>query len=306
MIAPRCLSIALGLLSGACGVSADDESLDAGIGGASESCHRCGEPSPLGTIANADVREASGIAASAIHEGVYYVHNDASDVARFFALSEHGDDLGQWLVSGASAVDWEDVARGPCGDGEGSCLYFADTGDNNAARTDFAIYRVREPTIVSPGEHGIEAESFPFVYPEGGHDAETLLVHPVTGVITIVTKVEAGASRVYEMPMPLTPGRSTELVARTSLTPPTGSQGFTGGAVSPTGTRVLLRTYSTLFAFDVAAEQDVAEALATDACEVPHAVEQQGEAVTWNQAGTGYMTVGEGVSSRLSYVECSY
>src|SRR5262249_35783673 len=77
-------------------------------------CGGCGEPTARGTIQVAAIHEASGIVASALHEDTYYVHNDSGDRARFFAVSGSGADLGTYNVSGAGAVDWEDVARGPC------------------------------------------------------------------------------------------------------------------------------------------------------------------------------------------------
>ena len=78
------------------------------------------------------------------------------------------------------------MARGPCQGGDaagGSCLYFGDMGDNRESRSYCAVYRVREPAAMTSGLE-VAAEALPFQYPDGSHNAEALLVHPVTGVLT--------------------------------------------------------------------------------------------------------------------------
>ncbi|MEO7330617.1 MAG: hypothetical protein ABI193_18730, partial [Minicystis sp.] len=168
-------------------------------------CAACQRPTSTGKLQNPEIRETSGIAAGALHPELFYVHNDSGDAARFFAIDEKGQDQGVFDLTGVVASDWEDVARGPCtvGPAAGSCLYFADTGDNKGKRAAYVIYRVPEPTAVGPGRHAVSAQALPFVYPDGSHNAETLLIHPKTGVITLVTKVKkkgGGTASLYEFP----------------------------------------------------------------------------------------------------------
>jgi hypothetical protein len=267
-------------------------------------CGACAEAVVCGDPAKGAINEVSGIVASALHPGAYYVHNDSGDGARFFAIGSSGGDLGTFQVSGASNLDWEDIARGPCP--SGACLYLADTGDSRGdspERPTYAIYRVPEPASLG-GDQTVPAEVLPFRYPDGSHDAEALLVHPTTGVVTIVTKVNDGASSVYELPMPLTPNDTVTAALRGKLVPPAGSPKITGGDVHPEGRGVLLRTGSAVFFFEMDATQSVASALAGDPCAVPSTPEKQGEAVAWLLSGAGFVTIGEGGEAALSWTDC--
>src|SRR5688572_29498225 len=73
--------------------------------------------------------ESSGLALSARHEGVLWTHNDSGDRPEVFAVDAAGGFRGISAITGARNEDWEDIAVGPC-PGGGSCLYVADTGDN--------------------------------------------------------------------------------------------------------------------------------------------------------------------------------
>ena len=100
---------------------------------------------PTGTLHSPRVKESSGIAASRAHVGVLWTHNDSGDDAYVYATDLAGADRGVVRVRGARAVDWEDIALGPCPTRRGTCLYIADTGDNEMARKSVVIYAVAEP-----------------------------------------------------------------------------------------------------------------------------------------------------------------
>ena len=108
------------------GTSATDAGAD-GAGDAADTgvgCNACSAytaPSVSGNVANALVTELSGIAASRAHPGVFYAHNDSGDSARFFAFDASGNTIGEFVLQGITAVDWEDMALGPCP--AGSCLF---------------------------------------------------------------------------------------------------------------------------------------------------------------------------------------
>lgn len=264
-------------------------------------CSACGSPATTGAIVDDDIEEASGLVASAIHPGVFYVHNDAGNDPEIFAIGAAGQDLGVFEVDGADAVDWEDIARGPCA--AGSCLYLADIGDNDKERSSYTIYRAPEPGSV--GSNGdVQAVAFSFTYPDGSHNAETLLVHPDTGVITLVTKVSSGQSSVYELELPTSPGGALVATKTGTITPPDGSPRFTGGDVHPAGHGVLLRTSTHALFFAASPGQSVAETLSGAPCAVPVAAEEQGEAIAWSPGGAGYVTVSEGSNPDLHAVDC--
>jgi len=277
----------------------------AGGGGAApviDYCAACADGAKLADVVSEDITEASGIAFSALHPGVFWTHNDSGDTPRFFAVeAQTGADLGSWPVIGSIANDWEDMARGPCPGG--SCLYLGDIGNNAmSASKPYAIYRVAEPGDVGDGGQA-NADALPFAYPSGYPNSETLLVHPITGVITLVTKVRSGPSGVFEMPMPLTPDVEATLVDKGTVSPLMGNNTFTSGDVHPQGLGVLLRTYTHTFFFAATPDQSVADALAGVPCVVPNA--GGGEAVGWLPDGSGWGGLPEGETPPITTVACA-
>jgi hypothetical protein len=271
-------------------------------GGTAGGCPSCDPPGTVGNLASPEIAEASGIALSTRHAGAIYLHNDSDDEGRFFAVGPTGEDRGSYVLEGADAFDWEDMARGPCAGG-GSCLYIADFGDNDRVRAQYVIHRVAEPDRLAPGERAVPYESFRYEYPGGAQNAEALLVHPTTGQVLVVTK-DAEASRVYALPMPLDASRvvTAELVGEAEV--PDLLPLVTGGAVAPDGSGVLLRTYTSLWFYAVEPGEGIATALARPPCSLPVAGEQQGEAVAWALDGKGYVTVSEGAGAAIHVTAC--
>lgn len=260
-------------------------------------CASYTDPAEVGTIGGTAIDELSGLAVSRAHPGVLWAHNDSGDTPRVFAASDKGAFLGQITIGGATAIDWEDMALGPCP--KGTCLYIADFGDNGMSRTNLALYRITEPNVDNKPFATItaDAEKLPFAYPDGRFNAEALLVHPVTGEIVVVTK--GATTGIYRFPTPLTPGVTATLVRVGAVT---GLDGVvTGGDVSPCGDRALLRTYASLYEFRGAT---IGDALVTMGVRVPVATEGQGEAVAYHADGRGYFTASEGASVPLYSTAC--
>ncbi len=272
-----------------------------GAGGGAPLCADCAAPLAVGKVTSDQLGEISGIVASQASPGIYFVHNDSGDKARFFAINGSGNELATFeLPKGTGSVDWEDIALGPCP--LGRCVYLADTGDNLKVRASSAIYRAPEPVELTDGT--LPAEALPFTYPDGPRDVEAMLVHPITGVITLVTKT-LGLSEIYELPMPLTPGSSVVAIKRGTISLPIEPAFVTGGDVHPDAKSVLLRTYANAYDFKMIAGATVADALLGEACEVPLAVEPQGEAIGWLAGGKGYVTVSEGKDAPVNLVNCA-
>jgi hypothetical protein len=269
-------------------------------------CANYGTPHTLGTIPLV-IKELSGVAASTRHPGVLYAHNDSGDTARFFAIDETAALLGEMDLPGATSTDWEDIAVGTCP--AGSCVYLSDTGDNDLKRDQYKIYRVAEPATFpgSGGTANVTYEQFPFVYPDGPHNAEALLVHPQTGRVFIVLKEAGIPATVYEMPLPLQAGRVVTVVKVGSLSVPANAGLVTGGAFHPCGDRILIRTKQGLYELGGAQSGDVTSVFSAAATSVPVAVEVQGEAVDYAPDGLRYFTsseTGDGPTPLLSVVEC--
>jgi len=282
-------------------------------------CTRCPAPGAVMTrnAVPGQLTEASGIVASRAHPGILYAHNDSGDTARVIAFDDQGTLVAELTVTGATATDWEDIAIGPCP--QGSCIYVGDIGDNALGRVTKTVYRFPEPAL-TPGQAqttiavtGVEA--FPFSYPLGPdrfHNAETLLVHPGTGEVYVVTKENPGiASTVFEFPQPLTAGTTATLTKLAVLPFPTGvDPDISGGDIDPCGTSVVLRVGSVrAYVLIPPAGQGFDSAFTAPGPlaqlrTVPLASEANGEAITWDATGTGYFTVGEGIGSVLHYVGC--
>ena len=289
-------------IAGSAGTTSTAGAAGATSTGPIDFCTGCSLAGACATFAGDGLTELSGIVPSLTHEGVYFVHNDSGDSSRFFATNCAGDDLGIYEVKDASNVDWEDVERGPCG--ANNCLYFADIGDNLLARTDYVVYRTEEPSDISAGTHKVPGVAFPFVYPDGPHDAETLLIHPQTGEMMVVTKVAEGLSSLYVFPTPLVANQQATLVKVGDLTPPTGSVRITSGDVHPEGKGILLRTYTSLFFYAMTPDQTLEAALTAKPCEMPVLLELQGESVAFTANGRGYVTVSEMSGQSLHFATC--
>ena len=265
-----------------------------------------------GAIASSSLSETSGIAASRRVDGVWWVHNDSGDSARVFAIGNDGRDLGEYALSGATAVDWEDIAAGPGPSAGVAYLYLADIGDNAQTRTSVQVYRVAEPLVdpsVAPGPPQTlgGVATLTFTYPDGPHDAEGFLVDPSTGQLFVVSKdLGGGVARVYRAPANLAAGSTTALtqVATVSL----GMwQGVTGADITPNGDVLALRTYLSVFLFPRTAGQSVGQAFGQSSCagaapafgSATSASEPQGEAIGFTRNGRGYVTVSEGAHPAL-------
>lgn len=196
-----------------------------------------------------DLAGASGVAVSLGHPGVFWTHDDHG--SELFAVDDTGGIVTRIQIR-PRLRDWEDLALSGCPDG-GSCLYLADLGDNYEERTDIWIARVREP---DPGDSParIHADVFPVRLPDGPRDIEALIVLPGERVFA-VSKGRNDPVTVYRYPGRLRPDTVTlEEVQRLSDSPRFLPRQITGGAVSPRGNVVALRTYETLRFYRVQAD----------------------------------------------------
>lgn len=211
-----------------------------------------GPPIKVGVLEGRAINESSGIVASRTTPGMYWTHNDSGDSPFIYAFDDRGHNRGVWQVTGATAYDWEDIAAGPGPTAGTNYLYIGDIGDNEEKRSQIIVYRVPEPFITAAdaaskksnpqSTEGVEV--LRLRYPDGKHDSEALLVHPVTGKIYVVTKIQFGNARVYEAD-PAQSSTGVLMLARVGeLNVPTLFGGMiTGGDISPDGLRVALCDY---------------------------------------------------------------
>lgn len=211
-----------------------------------------GPPTRITTIKNQSINESSGLVASRTTPGAYWTHNDSGDGPFIYAFDSTGETLGVFKVTGAQARDWEDMSAGPGPQPNKSYLYVGDIGDNNEKRSEVVVYRFLEPDLKPSDKNSTKtnpraterAEAIRLVYPDGKHDAETLMVHPQTGNIYIMTKVAFKNPVVYEATAPL---KSNDVITMTRIgevrVPSLFGGAITGGSVSPDGRRVALCDY---------------------------------------------------------------
>jgi len=247
-----------------------------------------------GTFRSRKVRESSGVAVSRDHPGLLWTHNDSGDGPFIYAINIAGDVLGVFRVEGAQAEDWEDIALGPCPAGPGRCLYIGDIGDNGEKRKSVRLYVVAEPRPPEklPWDDTLRtapAHELKLSYPDRSHDAEALYVDR-GGNATIITKGRRGGIRRYLVPHDRLMRDSATAIFVDTL-PMTSQRSIgrlvTGAAISPSGSRVVVRTYSELFFF----RRSPSGALRTDGrpCWIG-AIEPQGEAVDFLDENTLILT----------------
>jgi hypothetical protein len=235
----------------------------------------------------ADLPEASGLTVSRTMPGRLWAHND-SGAPVLFALDANGRVAGRVTVTGASVEDWEAIASGPCA--SASCLFVGDIGDNDAKRPHITIYRLTEPSAVT----GVKrAEAFHATYPDGAHDAESLIVTP-DGSLLVVTKGDTGPVAVYRFPRELKSGTPMKLerIGKPLLAKADARQRVTDAAISRDGQSIVLRTNHEL-TFYSAAEFLRGEFVETGRFDLKALGEPQGEGIVFG-AGDALHLAGEG------------
>jgi hypothetical protein len=206
------------------------------------------------------------------------------------ALGLDGRLLAEVSLAGAAAFDWEDIAAGR------GALYVGDIGDNIDQRDSVFVYRIAEPRVGggAPARTTVQASAIELRYPDGAHDAEALLRDPVSGGLVIVTKSSTGRSRVYVARKPAA-GKTTTMRRRATVRLGPGEE-VTAGDVSADGRTIVLRTYTSAFAWTRRSGESVAAALGRRPCAAGAGLlaEGQGEAVALAADGRAFYTVPEG------------
>jgi hypothetical protein len=236
-----------------------------------------------------DLPEASGVAISRRSPGSVWAHND-SGRATLVGIDARGAVQTRVQLTGIKIDDWEAIAVGTCPGG--SCVYIADIGDNDARRKQITLYRIPEPAA-SESSVAVK-EVFHATYPDGAHDAETLLVTP-DGGLYLVTKGDTSAVALYKFPRDLRPGASHRLERvgqPRGSGKPSASDRITDGTVSPDGAWVVLRTNDAL-TFYRASDFLAGKWAEAGRVDLSGLREAQGEGVALADDGTVYLT-GEG------------
>uniref|UniRef100_A0AAU3GVJ5 WD40 repeat domain-containing protein n=1 Tax=Streptomyces sp. NBC_01401 TaxID=2903854 RepID=A0AAU3GVJ5_9ACTN len=238
------------------------------------------------TIEDPRITESSGLAASRIHPGTYWTHNDSDDGPYVYAVdSRTGKTVATITMKGVGEPrDVEAISLGPDGN-----LYVGDIGDNLDGTWDHVwIYRFPEPKKLADAT--VHATQFDVTYADGARNAEALMVHPKTGRVYIASKREGGGG-LYEGPEKLTTG-GNNVFRRVGEVP-----WVTDGAFSPDGKELVLRSYFSARAYVFAKGRLGAD----HAVSAP--LQGQSESVTYTADGSAMMFGSEGKNSEVARVD---
>lgn len=185
---------------------------------------------PVLRFADPQIAESSGLVD--LGDRVATVNDSGDGPVVYVVEKASGSTVGRTTYSTDAVVDVEALAAGPRGS-----VWVGDIGDNRSARASIVVYRL--PSL-GDGEISVAAQRYELRYADGARDAETLLVHPRTGRVYVVSKGLFGG-RVYAAP----PRLSAD---RVNVLRPVGRTGglVTDGVFTADGRTVLLRTYAKL------------------------------------------------------------
>lgn len=179
-----------------------------------------------------EIVESSGLA---VVDGLVVTTNDSGDTGRLFTVAPATGRTVGVTTWADEPVDVEALA--PAGDG---AVWVGDIGDNPGVRSSVTVTRVP----VGRGRiDATDAPSYELVLPEGPTDAETLLVHPRTGRLSVVTKTIFGGT-VLRAPAELSADVPNELAPVGEVLPVA-----TDGAFFPDGRHVVVRGYERIVVY---------------------------------------------------------
>jgi len=224
------------------------------------------------TIKDSRIAENSGMARDTKNK-IYWTVNDSGALGVVYGVDSSGKVKGT-LRYNAFPVDAEAVAWNK------NRLYVGDIGDNTAKRKTVRVYYFDDP---KPDDKSRTYKAWDFRYPDGAHDAETLLVSS-SGRLYIATKEPKGG--LYQAPAK--PSRDgVNNLKRVHDVPAT----LTDGVMLPGGKQIALLTYAKVL---VVAAKDYKEVASADVTGVA-----QAEALTLGLDGTSLIVGGEGKNAKV-------
>ncbi|MEC4016833.1 hypothetical protein QMK28_11040 [Streptomyces sp. H27-D2] len=240
------------------------------------------------TIKDSRITESSGLAASRAHPGVYWTHNDSDDGPYIYAVDgKTGRTVATVTLRGIGAPrDVEAISVGPDGD-----VYVGDIGDNLGGTWPHVwIYRFPEPKRLA--DSTVTATQYVVRYEGGARDAESLMVHPKTGRVYIVSKKRDGGGALYEGPAQLSKSGTNTFRRAAGI-----DVWATDAAFSPDGSRLAVRSYfgGRMYAWKDGRPKE------RDSLSVP--IQRQGESVSFTSDGKALMFGSEGARSSVEPVE---
>ena len=245
----------------------------------------------LALLEDQRINESSGLAPSLRTPNLLWTLNDSGGPTTLYALNTEGQTLAEIDVTKAKNIDWEDLASGPNTEAQPT-LFIADIGDNKKARPSIQIYEIPEPEFTPNAKPKKIAptRTWNLRYPDGPANAETLLVHPKTGRLHILTKTLLGTATLYIAPATHQPDTVQVLEKITTLNfpllhkpgkRPIDNLMTTGGSLSTDATRLVIATYNSLYEWTLPDGQLTAQALDATPIRIDPPLTRQMEAVCY-------------------------
>jgi hypothetical protein len=228
--------------------------------------------------------EVSGMTPSIRHKGVLWVHNDSSGGPVIYAMDAETCAIRATItLADMPGRDMEAIATGR--DAAGApVIWVGDFGDNKDSYEFVRLYQVPEPKELV--DQTVPARAWRFTYPDGPHNAETLLVDPRKPRLWVVTKGLA-AGVMYKFPdLPdLELGEAWKDPLVLERVQDTGGL-ISDGAVSQDASRYATRDYINAQVYD-----GLPPGKAITTVELP--AQPQGEALAWAADGKSLLVAGE-------------
>jgi hypothetical protein len=245
-------------------------------------------------VSDIKLNEASGIADSKANPGYLWVEQDSGNPPDITLLQHNGTVLKSIHLANAVNRDWEDMvlADGPTAGTQ--YLYIAETGDNLLRYDDYAIYRLEEPVAVTDTVQLVDRIAF--LYPDGSHNAEAILVDPGTKDIYIITKTDLH-SKLFRLKYPY----STVAMNKVEEVGALPYNYAVSAALSPNGNELVVKTYEAIYEYSRAAGETIEQTLSKKYISLPYQAEPQGEAIVFDNNDSGYYTLSE--KGLASYVK---
>ncbi len=252
----------------------------------------------LGELSDKRLKEASGLAASTVNPGLLWTVNDSGNPAVVYLVDEDLKIKLECKLEGIKNRDWEDIAVGPGPDANKRYVYVADIGDNDAKYEVKYIYRFEEPIAAGNADQVIISsfDTITFKLADGSKDTESILIHPITGNIYVVSKREEPV-HVYELPHPM----DTEVTLTAEPIVELPLTRIVAGGFSPDGKEVVIKNYDNIYYWRTG-DKPLSVALKEKPEILHYTKEPQGESIAFNLDGSGFYTLSEKIKGEKSYL----